>query len=153
MRVFINCDVQLGGGTGGVEQFISGLLYGLGKLDSEHEFVLGVRPDAVEWLEPYLGNGMRPVPYGTAAPPGRQRSALERRVRQALSPYKRRVEALLGRGGPPPTFIDELEPDVVHFPWQKWLDTSRPVVLNIHDLQHLHFPQFFSDEELARRKQ
>ena len=30
MRVFINCDVQLGGGTGGVEQFIAGLLYGLG---------------------------------------------------------------------------------------------------------------------------
>ena len=48
-------------------------------------------------------------------------------------------------------FIDSLQPDVCHFPWQDWVPTRAPSVLNLHDLQHLHFPEFFPREELERR--
>jgi glycosyltransferase involved in cell wall biosynthesis len=44
--------------------------------------------------------------------------------------------------------------DVVHFPGNTInpLDIELPVVLNLHDLQHRHFPEYFSDEEIARRE-
>ena len=159
MRVFINCDLELGGGSGGAEQFVACLLYGLKELRSGHEFLLGVWPEHGEWLEPYLGGGMRIVPYPVPTP--RRRGALEARVRAALSPYKRRVKGRLGRAAPaaPPlpgattSYIDALEPDVCHFTAQKWVPTAAPSVLNLHDLQHLHFPQFFSAEQLEERSQ
>jgi glycosyltransferase involved in cell wall biosynthesis len=44
--------------------------------------------------------------------------------------------------------------DLVHFPGNTInpLDLDWPIVLNLHDLQHRHFPQYFSEEELAQRE-
>jgi len=44
--------------------------------------------------------------------------------------------------------------DVVHFPGNTVnpLNLDLPVVLNLHDLQHRHFPQYFSDIEIANRE-
>lgn len=41
--------------------------------------------------------------------------------------------------------------DVVHFPTQIAYLTSLPSIYQPHDLQHLHYPQFFSKFELAMR--
>lgn len=41
---------------------------------------------------------------------------------------------------------------VVHAPSQFALDSDLPLVYHPHDLQHLHLPQFFSDEELEQRE-
>jgi glycosyltransferase involved in cell wall biosynthesis len=44
--------------------------------------------------------------------------------------------------------------DLVHFPGNTInpLNLDIPVVLNLHDLQHRHFPQYFSEEEIAIRE-
>ena len=44
--------------------------------------------------------------------------------------------------------------EVVHFPGNTInpLDIDLPVVLNLHDLQHRHFPEYFNEEEIARRE-
>ncbi|MCJ2016109.1 glycosyltransferase family 4 protein [Methylobacterium sp. E-065] len=42
--------------------------------------------------------------------------------------------------------------DVVHAPSQFAPDSDLPLLYHPHDLQHLHLPQFFSDEELEQRE-
>jgi glycosyltransferase involved in cell wall biosynthesis len=48
--------------------------------------------------------------------------------------------------------LDSLGGDLVHFPMQRYFETPAPAVYNPHDLQHLHYPQFFTPEELAWRE-
>jgi glycosyltransferase involved in cell wall biosynthesis len=42
--------------------------------------------------------------------------------------------------------------DVIHFPWQRFALCALPTIYSPHDLQHLHYPQFFSPFELAWRE-
>jgi glycosyltransferase involved in cell wall biosynthesis len=41
--------------------------------------------------------------------------------------------------------------DVIHFPFQDHIRCALPSIYNPHDLQHRHFPQFFSRAEIQRR--
>jgi glycosyltransferase involved in cell wall biosynthesis len=45
--------------------------------------------------------------------------------------------------------------DLIHFPGNTInpLDLDIAIVLNLHDLQHRHFPQYFASEEIANREQ
>lgn len=50
-------------------------------------------------------------------------------------------------------FYESLNCDVIHFPYQDYVYCAGvPTVYNPHDLQHLHYPQFFSAEEIERRE-
>jgi glycosyltransferase involved in cell wall biosynthesis len=40
---------------------------------------------------------------------------------------------------------------VVHFPYQRYAVCGLPTVYNPHDLQHLHYPEFFTPDTLASR--
>jgi glycosyltransferase involved in cell wall biosynthesis len=42
--------------------------------------------------------------------------------------------------------------DVLHLPTQRFVLCAIPTVYNPHDLQHLHYPQFFTAQELAARE-
>src|SRR5206468_651845 len=44
--------------------------------------------------------------------------------------------------------------DLIHFPGNTInpLELDLPVVLNLHDLQHRHFPQYFTQAELENRE-
>ena len=46
----------------------------------------------------------------------------------------------------PGSIFDSLGSQVVHFPFQSFAHTAAPSIYNPHDLQHLHFPEFFSTE-------
>ena len=155
MRIFINCSLELGGGNGGTEQFVEGLVRGLAQLDSGHEFILGVTPGGEGWLGPQVTDSMRLLPI-PAAEPRRSVRPIEARLRKRLAPAKRRIKKTFGRRSLLPNtnfgrWIDLLNPDVCHFPYQVWSPTRAPSVLNLHDVQHLHFPQFFSKEQLRGR--
>lgn len=53
-----------------------------------------------------------------------------------------------------PSCPDEVlnwKPDLIHFPTQYGFTTDRPNIYQPHDLQHLHFPQNFSRENLVIR--
>ncbi|HEX4056019.1 MAG TPA: glycosyltransferase family 1 protein [Tepidisphaeraceae bacterium] len=62
----------------------------------------------------------------------------------ALAEFQRRKADLLIRHGV----------DLIHFPGNTInpLDLNLPIVLNLHDLQHRHFPEYFSAEEIAQRE-
>ena len=41
-------------------------------------------------------------------------------------------------------FFESLGCEVVHFPTQGYVLCALPTIYNPHDLQHLHYPQFFT---------
>jgi glycosyltransferase involved in cell wall biosynthesis len=49
-------------------------------------------------------------------------------------------------------FYEQLDCDVVHFPYQTFTACALPTIYNPHDLQHLHYPQFFTPSAIARRE-
>jgi glycosyltransferase involved in cell wall biosynthesis len=49
-------------------------------------------------------------------------------------------------------FYESLGCDVMHFAHQRFVLCALPVVYNPHDLQHLHYPQFFTPSDLAWRE-
>jgi glycosyltransferase involved in cell wall biosynthesis len=49
-------------------------------------------------------------------------------------------------------FLEGLHCDVLHIPTKHFVLCGIPTVYNPHDLQHLHYPQFFPPEELAFRE-
>ena len=42
-------------------------------------------------------------------------------------------------------FYESLGGDIIHFPFQEFTVCRIPSIYNPHDLQHLHYPQFFSE--------
>jgi glycosyltransferase involved in cell wall biosynthesis len=49
-------------------------------------------------------------------------------------------------------FFESLGCHVLHLPSQRFTLCALPTIYNPHDLQHLHYPQFFTAAELARRE-
>lgn len=158
MRVAINAQLRPGNGAGGVESVLIGLLRALGRLDGPEEFVvIGPEIDS-EWLDPFLGPNQRLVTRRSpAAPPASRQPNIVRRV-------ARRARRLIAPRAPDAAprqpwprmdvsdgFIESLKCDVIHFPWQEFVIGATPSVYNPHDLQHRHFPEFFTIEQRARR--
>jgi glycosyltransferase involved in cell wall biosynthesis len=83
---------------------------------------------------------------GPLGPPA---SKLWRATRSLLSPDS-------GRYGPavPESngFLESLGGDVIHFPFQRFIRCRLPAIYNPHDLQHLHFRQFYSSTAFRRRE-
>jgi len=48
-------------------------------------------------------------------------------------------------------FYENLGCDVIHFPYQEFIVCALPTIYNPHDLQHLHYPQFFTPSIIAWR--
>jgi len=160
LKVLINAQMPLGGKWGGVEQFLMGLVYGLGCLtDGEEQYSLVTSPESPDWLRPLMGPNQRSV----AGPrPKRGRSE---RVKRLLGPLRRPAGKLryavrrFLSGGPrgfalPQSdgFYESLGGDIIHFPFQEFTRCRLPTVYNPHDLQHLHYPQFFSEGTRAFRE-
>jgi glycosyltransferase involved in cell wall biosynthesis len=152
MRVAIDAQVVPGGAVGGVEQFITALVNALGKLeDGNEEYLIIVRSDAVRWLEPFLGYNQHllvsPVPRDSILKTiwGPLRKPLGKIWRRFVPPVPPVVPESKG-------FYESLGVDVVHFPHQLFVRNRLPTLYNPHDLQHLHYPQFFSTEEIRRRE-
>ena len=159
MRVLINAQMLPGGLGGGTEQFLMGLVYGLGRAnDGPEEYILIGHWKDTEWLRPYLGPNQKIV-FGK---PDRREQ-----VKQLLGPMlvpvrmaRRGLRRLLS-GGPCSTasvvpdsngFYESFGAEVIHFPFQIFARCTIPAIYNPHDLQHLHFPEFFSEEQIACRE-
>ena len=127
MRVVINAQLDPKT-SGGIAQVILGLGHALGKLDGPEEYVFVCSPESKAWLAPYLGRNSRIEVNTTRKPPP------ARGVRE------------------PDGFWESFSPNVIHFPYQSYTRTGTPTIFNPHDLQHVHLPHLFSDEERARRE-
>ena len=165
LKVAINAQIIPGGSFGGIEQAVLGLIHALGQLeDSDVEYVLIAHPRAPDWLTPYLGPNQRLVvpPYTFR---NRAKCLVERvkdilwPIRPVLLPLRRVMRSLLRRAfniapGPMASdgLIESLGVDVAHFPYQSMVLSSVRSIFNPWDLQHLHYPEFFSPQDIAWRE-
>jgi len=158
LRIAIDAPVKPGA-CGGVAQMIMGLIHALGQLDDGPEEYLVVvnTPEQYNWLEPHIGPNqellLRPQTIK-----GKTRSSIKRLagpLLPALRYVRRRIressgtwpEISLSDG-----FYESLGCDVIHFPHQNYVLCALPSVYNPHDLQHLHYPRFFTVRQLAERE-
>lgn len=154
MKVAINIPIIPGGRAGGVEQFLIGLVSGLRTVD-EHEYVLVTHPRAPDWIKEYAGGDMEVVPRPWNGITERGKAFLGP-LTSYISPFVRPFFNALSDGNPSVPdangFFENLGVDVVHFPNQIYQRTEVPSIFNPHDLQHEHYPEYFSETELRQRR-
>jgi glycosyltransferase involved in cell wall biosynthesis len=154
MRVALNAQLVPDSAAGGVVSVLIGLVSALGTLDGADEYIV-IGPRSLEgWLEPYLGPNQRLVP----GPPPRfnRAKALLGPLRPLAQDVKRRAGRLVRPVGGVRVpvsdgYYERLGCDVLHFPYQEYVASRVPSVYNPHDLQHLHYPEFFTRDVLEWR--
>lgn len=165
-KVIINAQILPGGTSGGVEQFIIGLVHSLGKLvDGPEEYIIIGPWQDPYWLKPYLGPNERII--SGPQPSFFRLSLLIKRIKRCLGPRNHllvalsRVSRTLINKTTKKTkylihesngFYEKLGGDIIHFPSQIFSQCKLPFIYNPHDLQHLHYPQFFTEDQKALRE-
>ncbi len=159
-RVAINAQLRPDGFVGGAEQFIHSLLNALGNLrDGDERYVVVACP-GFEKHPSFLGGPRVTTVRGFVRAERRPRvvEVLPPRLFLALRTLRLRglrtpqVSAADAPTLPDGHFFDDLGAAVVHFPFQNGFRTSAPSIFHPHDLQHLHFPGFFSAEDRTTRE-
>ena len=161
LRIAIVARLDGSGANGDMEQFVMSLVNGLGRLtDGEEEYLLLTNPAAPHWLDHLIGPNQRVMPWVTT---GRERwTPVAGKCSGPLRPAAQNAAHHLftwvssqqpSNDGLPSShdFFEHHHVDVVHFPYQRVYSTSVPSIFNPHDLQHYHFPQFFSARTVAER--
>jgi glycosyltransferase involved in cell wall biosynthesis len=169
LTIAINAQLIPDQSNGGIESVLIGLISALGKLcDGPEEYIIIGHWQEPEWLNPYIGPnqhiilGPRPSPQVEDWKPGRLEPF--KRILGPLRPSLRAVWRELFPLPPEPVlpswpevplsdgFYEKLSSDVIHFPWQNFVVCAIPSIYNPHDLQHLHYPQFFTPSTITRRE-
>ncbi len=151
MHVAIRPSFQPGG-SGGVEQYVHGLLGALSELDDEGTYDLVGSAAQRAALAPSLPHSERWVEVPTSRYVGLRHSLGQTRfgevARRAQTPRCQRPDARIPCS---PAQVEEVPYDVVHFPDQGGERTRHPSIYQPWDLQHLHYPEYFSRRTLAFR--
>ena len=152
LRVCVDARLEPGA-AGGVVHAVLGLARGLSELehgDEEYRFL--VRPGGGQWLEPFLGDrlGLLPAVRRPAQPARRGGRALRAatRLRERIS---RDAAARAGAVPESKGAIEAAGVDVMHMTFQAGFRTRVPSLYQPWDLQHVHFPEFFTEEDRAAR--
>jgi glycosyltransferase involved in cell wall biosynthesis len=146
-----------------------GLIHALGKLDDGPEkYTLVVQsPELMDWLKPYCGPNQRIVVHrhlgkrsGAFHTNDRRLNGAKilktvlapilpvaRYVRHLMSTPRNWMEIPVSDG-----FFESLSCDVVHFPMQWFMLCNVPSVYTPHDLQHLLYPQYFTQVDFTSRE-
>lgn len=164
LRIAIDAQVLPNNGSGGVESVLVGLIHALGQLnDGPEEYVIIAHADNPNWLSPYLGSKQRIVarPSNPVQKP-RRLQPFKRMLGPLRTPIGKLWRELLmvpqlpRRSWPDVSvsdgYYESLGCDVIHFPSQRFVLCALPTIYNPHDLQHLHYPQFFEPIAIAWRE-
>ncbi|WP_428939603.1 glycosyltransferase family 4 protein [Fontivita pretiosa] len=173
IRVAIEINV-LPGVAGGIVQSTVGLVRSLGQLDGPERYLLiAERNEQRDWIQPYCGanqqvrtraelrRGASPWAQTNGQAHRNGSQPLSMRLRRALKPTVQMIRRVVGRLTPQSAWpsvpvsdglYESLGCDVLHFPTQSFTLCALPTIYNPHDLQHLHYPQFFSPVDLALRE-
>ena len=169
LRVAIDSAQVLPSKNGGVAPFVASLVRALGQLNdgSENYTIIINSQQQREWLKPSLGpnqqfaiidsqanhRGHSQKNNGAMTFPGLLKRALRpmlpaaRYIQRLVSVPRYWPEVPLSDG-----FHEGLGCDVIHFATQKFILCSLPTIYNPHDLQHLHYPQFWTPYDIAWRE-
>ena len=142
-------DMRIPEGTwGGVQQAAMGLAYGLSLLGPGREryFFLAFKGES-NWVRPLVKGDCELVEIET---PSRYWTSLRNRL---WSIGFARLARLIGRVADRDSakVVRRLRAQIAHSTHQLAFETNARRIYQPHDLQHLHFPQFFSREEVRRR--
>jgi glycosyltransferase involved in cell wall biosynthesis len=136
------------GQPGGTQQVVIGLAHGLSRLeDGLERYSFLVMPGQSDWLEPYLGGACRLLP-AKPAPPKRGVPARALRRLRSFAPGAPSAARLAKSDGT----IEASAVDIMHFPLQTAFVTPAPSIYHPHDLQHLHYPEFFTRAQWKARE-
>ncbi len=152
LRVCIDARL-IEGESGGLEQVIVGLACGLSLLDSENEeYVFATYRGKDQWLRPHVSGPCRIFPVASATVLSETVSVIALAAYRLLLAFgygtHRAIPALLIGD----SLLSEMRVDVMHFTRQKAFLTRIPSLYHPHDLQHRHFPEFFSRTARAIRE-
>ena len=159
VRVLIYARILSGGRHGGIEQVVASLVHALGRLsDGQEEYIiLSDRRDS-NWLKPFVGPNTSLVVRQPAPILERARSIRRKPLYTAHRLWQHLCLHTIHR----PLFAtwlpesdgyyESLGADLVHFPIQSFARCNLPSIFNPYDLQHLHYPQFFSKVDFAIRE-
>jgi len=157
LRVAINAQILPNRGGGGVESVLIGLIHALGHLDDgPEEYIIIGHWQNPEWLKPYIGPNQRIV--WRPKPPQHSLRRILGPLRPAVRKLRNLFRQFLGINNTWPEvpisdgFYESLGCDVIHFPSQYFVVCALPMIYNPHDLQHLHYPQFFTPSSIVWRE-
>jgi glycosyltransferase involved in cell wall biosynthesis len=157
-------DVRVGGDiTHGAALYSLALANAICRLSDgdEEYFFLTLRSD-VELLRPFIPDTSRIL--FQYIPPDAQWKRVARRIpglrpawRKLMAHHQSPKSVTLSDGSSVPVTrsdgtIERAGIDVIHFPKQNAFRTRIASIYQLHDLQHLHYPEFFLDEEYKRRE-
>lgn len=159
LRIAINAQIIPGSGTSSLETVLR-ILTAVGQLEGDEEYVFITPWSELDWLQPFLGDRQTivpaPQPENSDTP---DRLEILKRLTGSLRPFARRIKHLAVS---PPKFefsvpvsdgfYESLNCDVIHFPYPEYAYCRLPTVYNPHDLQHLHYPEFFTPEVIHKRE-
>lgn len=171
LRVAINAQLKPDGGSGGVVTVLRALA-ALARLeDGTEEYVFVGPHDEPEWLRSILPSKQTVVRGPATVEWSADRLEPFKRALGPLRPAARGLKRMLNATvqtleaealvlapskyfahPTPKNFYEGLGCDVIHFPFQSYEPCGLPTVYNPHDLQHLHYPEFFTKSEIARRE-
>jgi glycosyltransferase involved in cell wall biosynthesis len=138
---------------GGVNSYAFGLFDAFAKVGNAHEFALFVNPFNREMFGKYASYPnfrLVEIDLASCRPIRRCYQALPWQIRNRL-PLKF-VNWLVSRAY---ADIKASEADVHFVPYcppQLYSFSAKPTVCAIHDIQHIHYPEFFTPEQLLERK-
>ena len=136
----------------GIGTAVLALAHGLSRIQNPNqEYIFLVYEHTLDWLAPHLSGPCTAM--AVPAPIVKEPSFLRRQARklkflQRLWSQSRSDESLLPRSD---GFLESLGCDVVHFPSQSAYLTKIPSIYQPWDLQHCHYPEFFSGDVLRVR--
>ncbi len=152
MIVAIDTNCILPGQVGGIENYCLALIEALKLPDSPAEkLVLLTRPENQSLFEKFIDARTqtvlidRPTLHGQPITNWNQLLADQpRQGHQLLQNFQQQKSRVL----------HQHRVDLLHCPGNTInpLDLQLPIVLNLHDLQHRHFPQYFTQDELTNRE-
>jgi glycosyltransferase involved in cell wall biosynthesis len=152
MRIAIDTNCILPGQVGGIENYTVGLIEAIRLPQSPaDELVLLTRPENHDFFARFLGARTAVVQIDRPLHNGQPVSNWTRLFAEHPVTAKRTLETFQRRKA---DLLRRLAVDLVHFPGNTVnpLDLDLPIVLNLHDLQHRHFPQYFSAAEIENRE-
>lgn len=125
--------------VGGVQTYVHSLLKSLLELKTDDHYVLLIRKEATQHFTDLL------KPWNIDLS----------RVEFIAVPIDANASHLLLDAANIRNFLNGLSLDVIHFPihWMHPQGIDVPTVLSPHDIQHVHFPHYLSNEELKFREQ
>jgi glycosyltransferase involved in cell wall biosynthesis len=152
MIVAIDTNCILPGQVGGIENYTLGLIEALKLRGSPaSKLVLLTRPENQELFSRFVDSNTRAVLLDRPTYRGNVITNWAEFIEQHPVDGPRKLAEFQNQKA---NALHEHRADLLHCPGNTINPISLriPIVLNLHDLQHRHFPEYFSKEELANRE-